>query len=228
MKLIKKYFKDYLNKRGYIAFKKENFFYTGASDILELKYGHYSSKKEKASIDSQNNYLPWFTYSSIEYLNQLDLSKLTMLEWGAGNSSIFFSNRVKEIYSIEHDKEWYNNVKDKAIKNQTLFLENKSYASLPLDLNRQFDIILIDGIKRDECTMSSLKILKTGGIIILDNSDRYPNLAKILRDNDLLEVDFHGFGPINDYTWTTSIFFDRTFNVSPIKRQPVIPIGGGF
>ncbi len=55
-------------------------------------------------------------------------------------------------------------------------------------------------------------------MIILDNSDWYKNTAKLLRDKlDLIEVDFHGFGPINNYTWTTSIFFSRNFRFSPIN-----------
>jgi len=43
----------------------------------------------------------------------------------------------------------------------------------------------------------------------------------------LIEVDFHGFGPINAYTWTTSIFISRNFNFKPInKEQPNFSIAG--
>jgi hypothetical protein len=43
-----------------------------------------------------------------------------------------------------------------------------------------------------------------------------------------IEIDFHGFGPINDYTWTTSLFLDREIALEPKSIQPTIPIGGGF
>jgi len=49
-------------------------------------------------------------------------------------------------------------------------------------------------------------------MVILDNSDWYRETAKYLRENlDMIEVDFHGFVPINDYTWTTSVFLSRIF-----------------
>ncbi len=49
-------------------------------------------------------------------------------------------------------------------------------------------------------------------MVILDNSDWYRETAKYLRENlDMIEVDFHSFGPINDYTWTTSVFLSRNF-----------------
>jgi hypothetical protein len=59
-------------------------------------------------------------------------------------------------------------------------------------------------------------------MIILDNSDWYKETSKYLRDElDLIEVDFHGFGPINNYTWTTSIFLSRNFSFKPINNiQP--------
>ena len=78
--------------------------YTGASELLEIGYGHLNSQRSKSCVNGNGEPIPWFTYPSIEYLNQLDLSGKTMLEWGAGNSSIFFSKRVKELISIENDE----------------------------------------------------------------------------------------------------------------------------
>ena len=46
-------------------------------------------------------------------------------------------------------------------------------------------------------------------MLILDNSDRYPNKLKFLKEKlGWMQIDFHGFGPINSYTWTTSIFIN--------------------
>lgn len=62
-----------------------------------------------------------------------------------------------------------------------------------------------------------------GGIVILDNSDWFRETSKYLREKlDLIEIDFHGFGPINDYTWTTSVFITRNFRFKPIDNiQPI-------
>jgi len=65
-------------------------------------------------------------------------------------------------------------------------------------------------------------------LVILDNSDRYKETSKYLREElDLIEVDFHGFGPINNYTWTTSIFLSRNFKFKAIDNsQPNYSISG--
>lgn len=202
--------------------------FTKASKLLEFEYGHLKSKKSKQSIDAFGEPIPWFTYPSIDYLKQFDFSNATMLEWGAGNSSLFFSQRVKGLYSIEHNKDWYEQVLKFDIKNQKLLFAVDDYAKKPTELGVQFDIILIDGIERENCANESLNILKKDGLIILDNSDRHPEIAEAFRESGLIEVDFHGFGPINDYTWTTSIFMQREVNLKPLTVQPTIPIGGGY
>lgn len=54
-------------------------------------------------------------------------------------------------------------------------------------------------------------------MLILDNSDWYPSTIKYLQKNlNWVQIDFHGFGPINSYTWTTSIFVnpDRVSEIS--------------
>lgn len=202
--------------------------FTGASKVLEFNYGHLESKKSRTSVNLKKEPIPWFTYPAIEYLAQLDLSKKTMLEWGAGNSSLFFSERVQALTSIEHNSEWFNQVKELGLTNQYLIFADEDYAScIQLD-NKFFDIILIDGVKREECAQVAPKLLAKGGLIILDNSERYPEIASNLRDQGYIEIDFHGFGPINDYTWTTSFFLDRDIVLEPTSIQPVIPIGGGF
>lgn len=227
---MKKALQHLFNYFGYRIEKKSNrkYPYTKASKLLEKEYGHLKSKDSKQSVDASGEPIPWFTYPSIDFLKQLDFSNLTMLEWGAGNSSLYFSKRVKQLYSIEHNKDWYEQVLKFEIENQELFFASDDYAKKPGNLNRQFDIILIDGVKREMCADQSLKLIKEDGFIILDNSDRYPDIAALFRNEGFIEVDFHGFGPINEYTWTTSVFLQREVNFKPLTIQPTVPIGGGF
>ena len=58
--------------------------------------------------------------STIEsYLKKDDI----MLEWGAGGSTLHFSELVKEYHSIEHDKKWYEKVLKDIPKNTKLLLK---------------------------------------------------------------------------------------------------------
>lgn len=230
MNLIKNKIRLILTKIGYkvIKLSSEKTIFTNSSNLLEINFGHYQSRELQRSIDGQGNPIPWFTYPAIDYLRQLDLSNKIMLEWGAGSSSLFFAKRVKTLYSIEHNHDWYEQIKINKKDNQVLILEELKYAEKAKELSIDFDIILIDGIQRNECSAISLNIINKKGIIILDNSDRYPDISKNFRENGFIEVDFHGFGPINEYTWTTSIFFHRDFDIKPLSIQPIIPVGGGF
>ncbi|MEO5911171.1 MAG: hypothetical protein ABIP95_09810 [Pelobium sp.] len=202
---------------------------SGALNILEENHGHFKSLKSKSCVNSNDEPIPWFTYPAIEYISQLNLTEKNILEWGSGNSSLFFSKISKTITSIEDNEDWYNKVSHNKRPNHEIILSNAdNYASIPLTLGKKFDIIIIDGIRRDECAKVALEVLEEGGLIIYDNSDRDPEVCGFLRNADLIQVDMHGFGPINNYTWTTSYFFSRKFNFQPIDNQPRLSIGGGF
>lgn len=196
-------------------------------NIIDKDYGHLKTLETGSCIDKNGNSIPWFTYPAIEYLSQFDLSNLDVLEWGSGNSSDYFSKRCNAICSVEHNPDWYAIVKAKILANHTIILaDENTYALKATEFGRLFDIIVIDGIERESCCNQALLLLKNGGIIILDNSERHPNNCADFRKKGFLQVDFHGFGPVGLTTWTTSFFFSTLIGLKPSVIQPVIPIGG--
>lgn len=221
-KLIRKVFREF----GLFPFDKS---LEGVIQNLDQKYGFTNSKFLRKPVDVSNNPLPWFTYPAIEYISQLDLSQKRIFEWGSGNSSRFFASRCQEILSIESDKEWYSYGKLSVLHNQKiLFREEPSFAESIDESSDKFDVIIIDAIRRHDCALKAVKHLKHGGIIILDNSERHPKTSEFLRsDCNLIEIDMHGFGPINDYSWTTSIYLHRDFRFTPrYGIQPVVSRAG--
>ncbi|HAJ60076.1 MAG TPA: hypothetical protein DCP31_13105, partial [Cyanobacteria bacterium UBA8543] len=91
--------------------------------------------------------------------------------------------------------------------------------------NQKYDLIIIDGEDRLACAQMAVQCLEKGGLIILDNSDWYPDTSKFLRESGLIQVDFTGMGPINYYTWTTSLFMDRGILIkarSELQPEPGI------
>lgn len=198
--------------------------------ILASNYGQYNSIKRWDCIDGEGNKIPWYTYPAIEYLNNITFRDKYILEYGSGNSSAYWADRSLEVISVEHDEEWYQKVKGSIEGNQRLFLkkDDETYERMDeLGFDVKFDVIIIDGIRRIECSKIVGQYLnkeaEDGYMVILDNSDWYKNTAEYLRrELDLIEIDFHGFGPINNYTWTTSIFLSRNFKFKPINDlQPV-------
>ncbi len=198
-------------------------------NTLDKGLGHLNSYNSGKPIDNNNNPVPWFTYPAIAYLKQIDFKACSFLEWGAGYSTLFFAPLCKEILSIENNSEWYNIILDELPANSTVKLRTDSaYESYAREINKKFDVIIVDGIRRWECIQIAIEVLDEDGMIIFDNSDRDPEYCKFLREHDFIQVDFHGFGPINPYTWTTSIFFSRTNKLKPTTIQPVIHVGGGY
>lgn len=200
--------------------------------ILAVEYAQYNSIKNWNCVDKKENLIAWYTYPALEYLNNIDFSSKSIFEYGSGNSSIYWAQKSKDVISVEHDELWFEKVKSKILKNQVLLFkeDNKEYEESILDMDKKFDVIIIDGIRRVECS----KVIETklnkdssdGFMVILDNSDWYKETSKYLRNVlDLIEVDFHGFGPINGYTWTTSIFLSRNFKFKPINDiQPIFSV----
>ncbi|MFN3794247.1 MAG: hypothetical protein ACK4RX_06245 [Chitinophagaceae bacterium] len=193
-------------------------------------YGHEQTVVKHIPIDKDANPLPWFTYPAIDYLEQLDLSNCAVFEWGAGYSSLFFLKRVSKVTSIESSAEWYAKMKEGISPNHTLLYHpehsNEYWQSIQ-SFHELFDIIVIDGVNRDKCIELAPHHLKEGGMIIFDNADRDPQLCQKLREQGFNQIDMHGFGPINYYTWTTSFFF-KMLAFKPKGNQPVIPKGGGY
>jgi len=184
---------------------------------LEFIIGHFLTSTLYQSIDKEKKPIPWFTYPIINYLNSLNLKNKTIFEYGSGNSTIYWASRCKNLVTVEHDETWFAVVKEKIEKynnSKLLFVSPASaekYSSSILRFDTKFDIIVVDGEFREKCTQRAIKKLKSGGMIILDNSDWFPKIKYFLEKQGFNRIDFKGFAPINPYLSTTSIFF-KLFN----------------
>jgi len=196
--------------------------------ILHRGYGHTRSVFRQEAVDGDNREIPWFTYPALEYLRQLDFSAKAVFEFGAGNSTVFWSRRAARVVSVDHSPAWCERIRSRLGANAELHLvENpENYPRLLTERSELFDVIVVDGIERPACCAEAVKKLRPGGLIILDNSDRDFHCAAVLREAGLLEVDMSGFGPIVGFTWTTSFFFHREFDFPPRQsHQPAPGIG---
>jgi hypothetical protein len=195
---------------------------------LAFGYGHFLSAARNEAVDQDGAPIPWYTYPALEYVRQLDFSSRTVFEYGCGNSTLFWSHLAQRVLSVEHDPQWYARMRAVLPENCEILLEEDPdrYVNAVAAKGVPFDVIVIDGQSRLRCAMAATRWLQKGGVILLDNSDWFPRTSEVLRTAGLLEVDMSGFGPINDYTSTTSLYFDRQFAFSPKStRQPIPGIG---
>jgi len=200
--------------RSYIYHLRSHF------DIIEIQSGNFRSVREKMAVDKHGQPLPWYTYPAIEFLRQIDFTNKEVFEFGSGNSTLFWSQRAKSVTSVEHDPEWFDLVHSRSsmLANVSIVLrvEKEAYVN---EIRRHFgfDVVVIDGLCRLTCVRESLRALRPGGIIILDNSDVCPKSSRHLRQSDLIQVSMTGFGPGIPTVWTTSIFLHRGFSMPQIS-----------
>lgn len=200
-----------------------------AISILVRDLGFARSAELGQPVDRDGNPVPMYSYSLIEYLAGLDLSSKSVFEFGAGNSTLFWAERAKQVRAAESDAEWVQKLN--AAKARHCSVDLVERGAMPghfRGLETRFDIIVVDCAEnRFECCRLAREHLNPGGFIILDNSDWYPNSAKLLRASDLIQIDFHGLRPCHHYACTTSMFIDRAFTPSPRRgRLPLSPLGG--
>jgi predicted O-methyltransferase YrrM len=139
-----------------------------------------------------NQDLPWMTKEANKFLiNNLSYD-MTVLEFGSGRSTQFYAKRVKKVYSREHHKEWFeivtNQIKNFANIDYKFYDNLGKYANTDDIEDNSLDLVIVDGRNRVNCLLNSISKLKMGGVLVLDNAERYmiyPTLspAKYIRDD---------------------------------------------
>jgi predicted O-methyltransferase YrrM len=119
---------------------------------------------------------PWLTREAVNILSTWLRNSDRGLEFGSGRSTVWFSKRVGHIVSVESDPAWFSKVQEmlRGVSNVDLrhFADEASYAAVTKDFAPQsFDFVLVDGIARAACAHGAIPLLKSGGILVLDNAN---------------------------------------------------------
>ncbi len=181
-----------------------------------IETGWLNSYKKKQPIDKNNIPIPWVTYSFIEFIKPFLTSEKTLFEFGSGNSTLFYASKVKHVFTAEHNREWFEKINNIVPSNVTIKffeLDGLDYVRSILLFDNKFDIVIIDGRKRNECIKNTVNKITETGIIVLDDSERsdYNEGIDFLAANGFLKIDFWGPSPGYFHNKCTSIFY-KNFN----------------
>lgn len=142
--------------------------------------------------------VPFMAEKEYYYIRDLINEKKykTVLEWGAGASTIWFPQQCPQTIwiAIESDPVYYEYLKPRVPQNVRIFL-NATHDGY-LDIIEKYDFILIDGLYRDECLKKAFDLLNEDGSIILHDSGRkaYHDWYKDYKH----EIIFEGEGWLGD------------------------------
>ncbi|MCU0444531.1 MAG: FkbM family methyltransferase [Microscillaceae bacterium] len=194
--------------------------YLGLGGMIQLQLlsglkedGWFRSFHTKQSVNRKGEPIPWYNYTFIKFLEPRLKPDFQLFEYGAGNSTIWYAQRVKRVKAVENDQNWVNLLQAKLPKNAEVVYrelnENKDYIHEIKAQNQQYEIVIVDGRRRNDCVMASIEYLKPNGIIILDNSERadYQPAKDFLQTNGFKSLDFIGMVGISSHNTCTSIFY---------------------
>ena len=159
--------------------------------------------------ENKSKHQPLLTWPFLDFINTLDLKNIILHELGAGSSTIWFSNKFKNIESYETNQDWYEKLKPLIKSNVSLKLtklENIYECKIQFKSN---DWLLIDFAGKRTKFIQELVKLSDDLIpaqIILDNSECYRNGARILIDRGYSEIPFFGFKSGKSIIDCTSLF----------------------
>jgi len=175
--------------------------------------GWFSAFKIGEPVDKNFEPLPWLTYSFIDFITERLSKEYNVFEFGSGNSTLFFAERVKQVCSVEHSGEWYNKLTGKIPGNSNLILSKsdntEDYIAGLKQSNLKYDLIIIDGIHRVDCCLSASNYLTDKGVIILDDSEReqYNEGIEYLTNKGFKKIDFWGIPPGMLIRKCTTVFY---------------------
>jgi hypothetical protein len=192
------------------------------TNMLETS-GWLQSLQAGRPVDRQGAPIPWMNYGAIDFIGAKITADMRVFEWGAGFSSLWFAKHVKEVISIEENVAWYRELKPQLPSNVALMClpARDDYVRAIRTTTGEFDVIVIDGVHRNECASESISRLSANGMVVFDNSDGsdYDSSMAMFNQAGFLRIDFWGLIPSYLYKNCTSILFRNP----ALLRQGVVP-----
>lgn len=176
--------------------------------------------------DKNGNAIPWCTYPYIFFVEPRLKKEFKVFEFGCGASSEWYAQRCGSVTSVENDKEWYEIVKKKTDKYgnvEILYRENvEDFLEAIFIKGEKYDFIIVDCALKDEpksrekAMQKAVSACSEEGIIVLDDSERFPIMVNDMMQNGFKKIDFYGLSPSNSYFGGCTTIFYRENNILDI------------
>lgn len=79
--------------------------------------------------------IPWMVFGCIDFLKVWLKPEMKIFEYGSGGSTLFFANKVNNVYSVEHNQDWYNVLSEVILQKK---INNVAYKLIEPTIDRDF------------------------------------------------------------------------------------------
>jgi hypothetical protein len=175
--------------------------------------GWLKSLELKMPVDANARPIPWYSYPMVEFLSRRIRPEMQVFEFGSGNSTLWWAERVDSVTAVEHHPQWAARMASEVPENVSLLhvpLEpDGDYCRSARRSNKQFHVIVIDGRDRVNCARRGFAALRDDGVIVWDDSQRsrYKPGHRYLARREFRRLEFVGLGPMDPHPKETSIFY---------------------
>lgn len=181
--------------------------------------GWFNCLKTGDHLNEKGEHIPELTYSFIKILDERLNRSMSVLEFGIGFSSIYYSKKSKKLLIFETSEEWAKKIGKQLEDNSKIEMVTDLQDSINAveNLDEKYDMVIIDSDPkvRNEFVEPALKALSERGVIIFDDShrDEFRKGMEILENHpDYKKIDFYGISPGSFNERSTTVFY-RTNNV---------------
>ena len=193
----------------------------------------WESRRSGRPINEQGP-IPWMTYSAIDFLDQTLPLSISVLEIGAGGSTLWWAARRASVTSLETSTSWATEVQAtlefEGLSDNCQIIPISCFSEAQATLQglpaNSFDVVINDGLEpRAGFAAPLANLLTPTGFFVWDNSERteyHCGLAE-LQDLDFWRLDFFGLGPVNSYAWQTTVLGRAAFAPQgrSLEQRPV-------
>jgi predicted O-methyltransferase YrrM len=151
-----------------------------------LRYIH--ARTRQALYQRAHPDAPWLTPEAIRLLDSMLRPTDIGVEFGSGRSTLWLAERCAHLTSVEHDLAWHAKVSNILAHQRIGHVDyqchprdepdgtshRSAYAQVAQRLDDEsMDFALVDGVYRDYVTMYLMPKIRPGGMLVVDNVNRY-------------------------------------------------------
>lgn len=153
---------------------------------------YFVSRIRRTIYEMNHPNQPWLVGEAVDLLASLLRPTDVGLEWGSGRSTAWLAGRVGRLVSVEDSEVWASKVRvilgERGLQVDYRVHTGQDYVDVVSAFeDGSLDFCLIDGSCRDACARAAIPKIKPGGLMVIDDVQRYLGHDSIRAPNALLK-----------------------------------------